>query len=319
MKVRNLCAAILPAAALLAGGAVHAGSIGDALGIGGMNPIGKPNAASGASSALIGNPSSAAATGVDNAFAGALTVVSDRGVKAEVKAEKSAWMSGVVGLAISGSQFRSEGITSKVYSLPLSYSVRPELDPRRVLTLRLPITVTSNPQGDHTHVGLGLDYRFPINDEWSITPSFLYTRVESDEYGKGKSGDLYNSGLTSVYNLDMDAGTLSIGNMIGYISTSGMDATMTDGRTTQKNWVTRNGLMYTNPVTIGEKPLGLQASLINTHYWGDEIYNKDYNEVGVTLGTDRSGMSSRSYMRAGVSYLFSSKSEGVSVKFGYWF
>lgn len=305
-------------ALLSVSGVASSASIGDALGLGGMTPI-KPAGVMGSTSALIGSPSSTASVNVDNTFSGALDVATDKAVKPEVAAEKSAWLSGVVGLVVSGSQFRSEGVTSKVYSVPLTYTVRPDLDPRRVLTLRLPITVTSNPQGDHTHVGAGLDYRFPINDEWSITPSFLYTRVESDEYGVGKSGDLYNTGLTSVYNLEMQSGTLSIGNMLGYISTSGMNASVTGGRTSQNNWVARNGLMYSTPVTLAEKRLGMQVSLINTHYWGDPIYNDDYNELGVTLGTDRSGMSSRSYMRAGISYLFSSKSEGVSVKFGYWF
>ena len=39
----------------------------------------------------------------------------------------------------------------------------------------------------------------------------------------------------------------------------------------------------------------------------------------VTLGTNKSAQSSRSYMRAGATYLFSPQSKGFSLNFGYWF
>lgn len=322
MKMNSLCMATLPAAVLLAGGAVHAGSIGDALGIGSMTPIGKTNVVTGASSALAGNPAGLVGANVDTVFSGALTASLEGKEAAKVEgkdAGKNPWLNGQVGIGGVYSEYRTDGVTTKRTSIPISYTVRSDLDPRRQLNLRLPITTTSNPFGDRTHIGLGVDYRFPITDEWSLVPAAMYTRVESDEYGKGKSGDLYNAGLTSVYTFDLDSSSISIGNMLGYLHAPDLDPTMTGGGTAQQNWVTRNAVLFSMPVTLGGKRLTFDSSLINTHYWGDEIYNKEYNEIGFGLGTNRSGMSSRSYLRGNVSYLFSNKTEGFSVNLGYWF
>lgn len=322
MKMKKLCMAMLPAAVLLTGGAAYAGSIGEALGVGGMTPIGKSNAVTGASSALAGNPAGLVGANVDTAFGGAVTASLEGKEAAQVESKdvgKSPWLNGQVGIGGVYSEYRTAGVTTKRTGVPLSYTVRSDLDPRRQLNLRLPITYTSNPFGDHTHVGLGVDYRFPITDEWSLVPSAMYTRVESDEYGNGKSGDLYNAGVTSVYTFALDSGSISIGNMLGYLHAPDLDPTMTGGSTAQQNWVTRNAVLFSTPVTLGGKRLAFDSSLINTHYWGDEIYNKDYNEIGFGLSTNRSGMSSRSYLRGSVSYLFSNKTEGFSMNLGYWF
>jgi hypothetical protein len=77
--------------------------------------------------------------------------------------------------------------------------------------------------------------------------------------------------------------------------------------------------MLSSPLTVFGKPMSIEYGLIDTRFTGTELYLNNYQEISVTLGTNRSASSARSFLRAGASYLFSSKSKGLTLNLGYWF
>jgi hypothetical protein len=82
--------------------------------------------------------------------------------------------------------------------------------------------------------------------------------------------------------------------------------------------VYRNGVMVSRPVTVGNQPMSVEVSFVNTQFTGSALYNKWTNELGLTVGTRR-GSDLPSYLRAGITLLKGQRSSGVSFNVGYWF
>lgn len=283
----------------------------------------------------IGNPASITSFAVDSFFNNAAQVntgmvmpsinkaSSERGGLSEVGSKN--WAIEVTAIV---SKYDIDGISAQRTSLPLSYTIQPEITPGDKLSFRLPITRTT--WGDNrsaSAVGVGVDYRLLVADNWSITPAISYTHSDGDEFpastlpsssNRSGTGKVLALGLTSVYNIDLGKSTASIANMVGHVSTS---ATALDNTATSSNNVMlRNGVMWTKPVTVMDTPLGLQLSFIHTHYTSSELFGQNYTEFGINLGSGRSSFESmKDYWRAGLSFTKSDNTKGVSLTVGYWF
>ena len=82
----------------------------------------------------------------------------------------------------------------------------------------------------------------------------------------------------------------------------------------------RNGVLLSFPTNVMGSKMALETSFILTNYTGSALYSNQYEELGVTIGTNKSANASRSYVRAGATLL--SGSNGVSgyrLNVGYWF
>jgi hypothetical protein len=77
--------------------------------------------------------------------------------------------------------------------------------------------------------------------------------------------------------------------------------------------------MLSQPINAFGQGMSIEYSLIDTRFTGDALYIDGYDEIGVTLGTNKSANSSRSYLRAGLTYRFSDKAKGLTANVGYWF
>ena len=66
-------------------------------------------------------------------------------------------------------------------SLPLSYTVRNDIDPRRQLMLSLPLTLVQTGNAKSVHASLGAAYRLPLSDNWTLTPGGRYAVVASKD------------------------------------------------------------------------------------------------------------------------------------------
>jgi hypothetical protein len=65
--------------------------------------------------------------------------------------------------------------------------------------------------------------------------------------------------------------------------------------------------------------MALEFSFVNTVYTGTDLFSRQYNELGLALGTAKSS-SARSYLRGGVTYLQGQNGiKGFKLNFGYWF
>lgn len=205
----------------------------------------------------------------------------------------------------------------KVLTLPFSYSVRSDLDPRRQFNVYLPLTV-ADIDGARVQQGtLGGSVRLPLATNWALTTAMNYSILDAKDLGTaGKIGSL---SITSSYVIRGDSGSLGIGNMVGHYRALSGTVGGIDTGTGISNTVFRNGLLWSMPASFLGFGNSIEYTLINTHYTGTELYLKNYSEIGISAGTNRRADSNRSYMQGGLSYLFSSKTKGVLASFGYWF
>jgi hypothetical protein len=222
-----------------------------------------------------------------------------------------------IGAGVSYGEVKSGSISSKTTTLPLSYSFSLESDPRKKWTVYLPLTMTDT-EGAKTYGGhLGASYRLPVTDSWAVTTGL--------GYGITGSKDLYLSAamlaasVTSHYSIPCDGYGVELGNMIGaYQTTSGSsgDGSVNPGLT---NTVLRNGAMVSVPtMTFGAKT-STEFSYVLTNYFGSKLYSNLYHEIGITLGTRKSG-GGLDFFRVGLTYLAGENSvSATKLNFGYWF
>jgi hypothetical protein len=223
----------------------------------------------------------------------------------------------LIGIGGRFGQYRQDGLTSRSFTLPLSYTFRNDLDPRRQTSFNLPITFVDTEGAKSVNIGLGASYRFPMSDAWALQPAVSISAAGSKDLGSLAA--VASVSITSSYVIPMSGFDLAIGNMVGYYTTLKVSSGDYSYDPEIKNTVLRNGVLLSQPVTFGGERLALEYSIVDTHFTGSELYIKHFDEFGISLGTNKSARSARSYMRGGVNYLHSSKSKGVNAYFNYYF
>ena len=157
----------------------------------------------------------------------------------------------------------------------------------------------------------------PMNDNWTLTPSGRISVVGSKDLAT--VAGLYSFSLTSTYIWTLPDFDVAMGNMIGYNQTAKVKAGDYSFDPDIQSTVLRNGVMLSQPVTLGGKKMSVEYSLIDTRYLGDKLYMDNTQELSVTLGTNKRAYSSRSFFRAGLTYLHGKDTDGFTLNFGYWF
>jgi len=278
-----------------------------------LGQMSKELAASSPVDPVAGNPNSLmsqlVAQDFSNAFSDQVTNIKGN--------DGSSSTNNLVGIGVRASQYRQAGQTSRAYTLPLSYTFRNDLDPRRQLTFNLPITVIDSEGSKSYSFAIGGAYRFPVNDNWALAPAINLAVVGSSDLGALAS--VTSASLTSTYLIHRDNFDVAIGNMLGYYTTLKVKSGDYSYDPGISNTAFRNGVMFSQPISLGGRTMSIEYSLTDTQFFGDTLYIEHYDEIGISLGTNKRKGSSRSYFRSGVNYLHSSKSKGVSLNLGYWF
>jgi hypothetical protein len=229
----------------------------------------------------------------------------------------------LVGAALQYGSFNSTDATGfknkvEVVTLPLSYTFRNNIDPRRQLSLSLPLTQVDVNGAKVYSGGLGMAYRFPVNDNWTLVPSGRVSAVGSIDLAT-VSG-VYTVGLTSVYIWDLGRFSLSLGNMVSYNSTLKFQAGDYAFDPKINNTSLRNGLMLSQPITMGGRRLSVEYSVVDTRYVGGvRPFVKEFQELGITIGTNKNAFSARSYLRGGLTFTTGKGTDGFAANIGYWF
>ncbi|MDH3392759.1 MAG: hypothetical protein OEL66_02040 [Desulfobulbaceae bacterium] len=206
-----------------------------------------------------------------------------------------------------------------VYSLPIKYTFRLDSDPRKQVIVDLPISYVDTEGGKSYAASLGLGYRFPINDDWSLTPAIRTGAAGSVDLG---SAAIINSGsLTSNYNLYWDDVKVSIGNMAAQMQTSSISAGDYSIDYALTNTMVKNGIGFEGPVdyTIFGNPTSWQFDVANTLFFGDALYVDNYFDISASFGT-RATESALDNLRVGLTITAGNNSySGFRVNFGYTF
>ncbi|WP_342120833.1 hypothetical protein [Pseudoduganella sp. OTU4001] len=219
------------------------------------------------------------------------------------------------GLSYGSYNINGSGDRIKPISLPLSYTIRNDIDPRRQLVFSMPLSVVKIGDGDVYQVGMGLSYRFPVSDRWTLGPGVRYTVVGSKD--RATVSTIMSANLMSTYVIPAGSYTVAIGNMVGLYRSGKISSGDYSFDPDISATLLRNGLMLSMPAGAG---MAAEVSLIDTRYaGGDKPYVRDTQELGFTLGTNRSARSARSFVRGGVSYVHGKDSKGFTVNLGYWF
>lgn len=223
----------------------------------------------------------------------------------------------LIGIALSYSSLTALDRDTKVTSIPLSYTIRNDLDPRRQLVLSMPITQVETNGAKSYQTGLGAAYRLPMNDSWTLTPSGRVSVVGSEDLAT--VAGLYSLSITSTYIWTFPSFDVAMGNMVSYNQTMKFKAGDYSFDPDIQTTVLRNGVMLSQPVTVFGKKMSVEYSLIDTRYTGADLYADNTQEIGITLGTNKRAYSSRSFFRAGLSYIQGKDMDGFTLNIGYWF
>jgi hypothetical protein len=249
---------------------------------------------------------------VANDFDNGFNVGSSIGSKEEGQSSNN-----LIGIGARLTSLRNGGISNSNFTIPFSYTVRSDIDPRRQLIFNMPVSYSKVDDAKSYNVGLGTAYRIPMNDNWTLTPSVSYNAVSARDLGS--YAQAIGSSITSSYVFEGKGYNVVVGNMVGYYKTLKLSAGGYSYDPGIQNVVFRNGVMYSQPITLSGKKMSIEYSLIDTRFRGTRLHNRGYDEIGVTIGTNKNAMSARSYLRAGASYIFAPHSKGFTLNVGYWF
>lgn len=233
------------------------------------------------------------------------------------QASAQAGVGSLIGIGMLLSRHDVAGLTVQTLSIPLSYTVRNDIDPRRQALLRGGLGVVDS-AGSKSYSGrVAAGYRFPMSDEWTLTPMAGVSLSGSDAnayYTAVASGS-----LASTYVLEQDGFDLTIGNMVGYYhsfkppgSSEGVDAGV-------RQFALRNGLLVSQPVTLGGRKMSVEYGLSDTRFVGNNLYQKSAQDLTISLGTNKSAFSSRSFFRATLALQRARDTRGVAINVNYWF
>jgi len=289
-----------------------------------LSKITKALAASSPVDPVAGNPNSLMSTMVSNDFNLSFGAeISNIAAPSDVAKPASAAgsenkASNFVGVGIEYGQMSQGNIDVKSTTLPLSYTIRNDLDPRRQLMLRLPITVIDTGGAKTLQAGFGAAYRVPMSANWSLTPSLNYALVGSVDLLA--AAQMATAGVTSTYFWRKEGYDVGMGNMIGYATT--LPFTYDDKKFDPgiANTVFRNGVMVSIPTRVFGGKMHFETALVDTRFFGTDLYSDNQQELKFTIGTTRSASTAKSSLfRAGVSYVKTPNDDGFKVELGYWF
>ena len=224
----------------------------------------------------------------------------------------------LIGVALQYGSFSALDSRTKVTSIPLSYTIRNDIDPRRQLTFSVPLTQVDVDGAKAYIAGFGVSYRVPMNDNWTLTPSGKVSGVGSTDLAT-VSG-MYTGSLTSTYIWDMDTYNVAMGNMLSYNRTAKIQSGEYSSNPGITSTVVRNGLMLSQPANWNGQKLSVEYSLVDTRYTGGtKLYIDNTQEIGITVGTNKNAFSARSFLRGGLTYLRGKDTKGFTANIGYWF
>jgi len=236
-------------------------------------------------------------------------------------ASATAGAGATIGASLDFERIKVNGRTVETTSIPLSYTMRSDIDPRRqtVVSTRLFNSRTSGV--DTVGAVVGLAFRRPVNDQWTLVPAVSYGYVD---FSNGDAtGGSYAASLASVYRIRVDRYEIALANQIGHYRTlEYRGAAIGKFRPDINNTVARNGIVVSIPTVLADRKLSTEVSYTRTDtLTGHRATNVDYyNEIGVTLGNNRRLANGRSFVRGGLTYVDGQGDvHGLRAKIGYWF
>lgn len=221
-----------------------------------------------------------------------------------------------LGLGVVLSHMKVAGVQQTAVGIPISYTVRNDIDPRRQALLRADLSALRSGGAMGYQARFSAGYQFPMSDEWKLAARGTVGFVGSQD--AATLATMIGGSIASSYTLEFDGFDLSIGNMLGYYQTLSAKAESVSVNPGIKNTALRNGIILSQPVTVGGRKMVAEYGLADTRFFGTEIYQSSLQELSFSLGTRRSE-SARSSTRITASFVRGKDAKGLQVYLNHLF
>lgn len=153
-----------------------------------------------------------------------------------------------IGVGLRFGRYAGDDYDQDTYTIPLSYTHRFSSNPNKQLLFDMPITYCNveGSKGYSTSLGLGL--RYPILENWTITPAVRAGAVGSVDMGS--AAILYSASLVSNLNIYVGDFIFTLGNMATYFKSESIDADDYSVDYDLQNTMTKNGVGFEGPLGL---------------------------------------------------------------------
>ena len=186
-----------------------------------------------------------------------------------------------IGIGLGLSSYDQGDSKVNTTTIPFSYSWNFEGESKSSLTLRLPISQIDVDGNAGIAAGLGLNYRQFVSPNWQLSPSLNYGVTASEALGSG--GALASYSILSIYDWTASWGAIRIGNQAGQYRSMPLSVGGTTFDAGIESTVLRNGLIFQFPTGFIRDGATFDPYLLDTRYYGTELYIMQYYEMGFTL------------------------------------
>ena len=187
----------------------------------------------------------------------------------------------IIGIGLGFSSYDQGGSKVNTTTIPFSYSWNFEGESKPSLTLRLPISQIDVDGNAGIAAGFGLNYRQFVSPNWQLSPSLNYGVTASEALGAG--GALASYSILSIYDWTASWGAIRIGNQAGQYRSMPLSVGGTTFDAGIESTVLRNGLIFQFPTGFIREGATFDPYLLDTRYYGTELYIMQYYEMGFTL------------------------------------
>jgi len=221
-----------------------------------------------------------------------------------------------LGLGVVFSRMKVAGVQQTALGVPISYTVRNDIDPRRQALLRADLSALRSGGAMGYQARFSAGYQFPMSDEWKTSARGTVGVVGSSD--AATLATMVGASIASSYTMEFDGFDLSIGNMLGYYQTVTAKAESVSVNPGIKNTALRNGIILSQPVSLWGRKMVAEYSIADTRFFGTKIYQTNLQEFSVSVGTRRSE-SARSSTRLTASFVRGKDAKGIQLYLNHWF
>ncbi len=251
-------------------------------------------------SQLAGNPSSLQGQLLSNSFSNATNISPTTNTSSASSSNTSKTSNGgatvssanpiMVGVAGGTYIQRSnsgKSVDVSIISIPISKAFGIDSDdPRKQLLVNGQFNYITVGQASSFQGSLGLGYKHPITDNWSLIPSVSYGAIGSQDLAS--LGQVFSASIASNYRFNIGEYDNTLVNMFGYYKTLPLSINnLISSDPNINNYVLKNGIMPSRilPFKVFSHDVRAKAIFTDTEFFGSTVFISQYNEVGMELST----------------------------------
>lgn len=180
-----------------------------------------------------------------------------------------------------------KSVDVSIISIPISKAIGIDSDdPRKQLLVNGQFNYITVGQASSFQGSLGLGYKHPITDNWSLIPSVSYGAIGSQDLAS--LGQVFSASIASNYRFNIGEYDTTLVNLFGYYKTLPLSINnLISSDPNISNYVLKNGIMPSHilPFKVFSHDVRAKAIFTDTEFFGSTVFISQYNEVGMEFST----------------------------------